>query len=89
MQEQDRTTVRLLKDYWRTQGACIESLPLAFGEGETPLSWHLTAIEKRAIERAWERIREETLAAITTFLQGGAVTEEGQRCLSGTGGGKS
>ena len=85
----NRTTLRLLKDYWRTQGACIESLPLAFGQGETPLSWHLTATEKRAIEGAWERIREETLGAITTFLQGGAVTEEGQSCLSGTSAGKS
>jgi hypothetical protein len=85
----NRTTLRLLKDYWRTQGACIESLPLAFGQGETPMSWHLTASEKRAIEGAWERIREGTVGAIRTFLQGGAATEEGQRCLANIGAGNS
>jgi hypothetical protein len=53
------------------------------------MSWHLTAIEKRAIEGAWERLREETLGAITSFLQGGAATEEGQRCLSNIGAGNS
>ena len=53
------------------------------------MSWHLTAIEKRAIEGAWDRIREDTLAAIARFLRGDAVTEEGQTCLSDAGAGNS
>jgi hypothetical protein len=78
----NRTTLRLLKDYWRTQGACIESLPLAFGEGETPMSWHMTGIQKRAIDDAWSRIGAAAHETVERFLEGEAVTSEGRACLS-------
>ena len=77
----NRTTLRLLKDYWRSQGTCIETLPVPFGDRATPMSWHLTLREKRAIEEAWAGISGRVSQAVGTFLHGGAPTDEGERCL--------
>ena len=78
----NRTTLRLLKDYWRSRGTCIESIPVPLDEGDTAMSWHLTAVEKRAIDHAWNTMESRTLTAVTAFLMGEAPTDEGRRCLS-------
>ena len=38
----NRTSLRLLKQYWQAHDVCIESLAVPFGAGDAPLSWHLT-----------------------------------------------
>jgi hypothetical protein len=82
----NRTTLRLLKDYWRTRGTCIESLVVPFNNGEAPMSWHLTAREKQQITDGWNKIAAEKLGGVRQFLAGKAATAEGAACLAGRDG---
>ena len=66
----NRTSLRLLKDYWQLRDVCIESLAMPFGAGEAPLSWHLTDKEKKAIGQAWANTASSHIAAVSAFLEG-------------------
>jgi hypothetical protein len=66
----NRTSLRLLKDYWQSRDVCIESLAMPFGAGEAPLSWHLTDREKKAIAQAWANTAPSHIAAVSAFLEG-------------------
>ena len=66
----NRTSLRLLKDYWQSRDVCIESLAMPFGAGEAPLSWHLTDKEKKAIGQAWANTAPSHIAAVGAFLEG-------------------
>jgi hypothetical protein len=50
----NREALRLLKAYWRTRGACIESIEASFDGVGAPMSWHLTAAEKRDVDEEWQ-----------------------------------
>lgn len=78
----NRTTLRLLKDYWRLKGTCIESVVVPFNNGKAPMSWHLTGREKQQITDGWNRIAAEKLGAVRRFLAGQAATKEGAGCLA-------
>jgi hypothetical protein len=66
----NRTSLRLLRQYWQTQQVCIESLAVPFGAGDAPLSWHLTNAEKRAIRQKWTDDAPFYVASVRAFLEG-------------------
>ena len=68
----NRASIRLLKDYWLQRGVCIASVEAPFGGASAPLSWHLTAAEKRAVDAEWNRTSVRTVEAVRVFLQGGS-----------------
>jgi len=70
----NRTSLRLLRQYWQTQQVCIESLAVPFGAGDAPLSWHLTNAEKRAIRQKWTDDAPFYLASVRAFLEGRSAT---------------
>ena len=70
----NRTSLRLLKQYWQTQQVCIESLAVPFGAGDAPLSWHLTDSEKRAIRKKWIDDAPSYVASVRAFLEGRSAT---------------
>ncbi len=78
----NRNVLQLLEKYWRTQSTCIESLSVPFGSDETPMSWHLTTVEKTAVDQAWANVHDRTTTALRAFLDGGAATDEGRACLA-------
>ena len=68
----NRASIRLLKDYWLQRGVCIASVEAPFGGASAPLSWHLTAAEKRAVDAEWNRTSVRTVEAVRAFLEGGS-----------------
>jgi hypothetical protein len=74
----NRTALRLLKDYWTSRNICLDSIQVPFGEDTAPLSWHLTAVEKRAVDTAWTRMAAQSSAAVADFLAG--RTPDGAAC---------
>ena len=67
----NRAAIRLLKDYWLQRGVCVASIQAPFGGAEAPLSWHLTAAEKRAVDDEWNRTSVRVVEAVRMFLDGG------------------
>jgi hypothetical protein len=68
----NRAAIRLLKDYWLQRGVCVASAQAPFGGAEAPLSWHLTAAEKRAVDDEWNRTSGRIVEAVRKFLDGGS-----------------
>ena len=68
----NRAAIRLLKDYWLQRGVCVASAQAPFGGAEAPLSWHLTAAEKRAVDDEWNRTSVRIVEAVRKFLDGGS-----------------
>jgi hypothetical protein len=66
----NRAAIRLLKDYWQRRGVCVVSIEAPYGGTEAPLSWHLTAAEKRAVDAEWNRASVRIVEAVRTFLTG-------------------
>jgi hypothetical protein len=69
----NRAAIRLLKDYWLQRGVCVASIQAPFGGAEAPLSWHLTAAEKRAVDDEWNRTSVGIVEAVRKFLDGGSA----------------
>jgi hypothetical protein len=84
----NRTSLRLLKEFWRAKGVCVESLEVPYNpkavpppsayEAEGPLSWHLTGAEKRAIETEWRRIAAATTSTVSSYLAAESFDDEGR-----------
>jgi predicted acylesterase/phospholipase RssA len=77
----NRTTLRLLTDDWRTRSTCIETIHVPFGDRTVPMSWHMTALQKEAIDDAWKDAAKNVTAAVSAYLTGGVATPEGQACV--------
>lgn len=76
----NRAAIRLLKDYWFERDVCVESVQAPFGGTGAPMSWHLTATQKHAVDTEWNAIAPGLTEAVEKFLGGGAATMEGERC---------
>ncbi len=68
----NRAAIRLLKDYWLQRGVCVASIQAPFGGTESPLSWHLTAAEKRAVDTEWTAASVRLAEGVRTFLERGS-----------------
>ena len=66
----NRAAIRLLKDYWQQRGVCVASIQAPFGSTEAPLSWHLTAAEKRAVDEEWRRTSTPIIESLRKFVAG-------------------
>ena len=66
----NRAAMRLLKDYWQQRGVCVASIQAPFGGAEAPLSWHLTAAEKRAVDEEWNKVSTRITDAVRKFVAG-------------------
>ena len=64
----NRAAIRLLKDYWLEREVCVASIQAPFGGTDAPLSWHLTAAEKRAVDDEWSRTSVRIVEAVRDFL---------------------
>jgi hypothetical protein len=69
----NRAAVRLLKDYWQQRGVCVASIQAPFGGAEAPLSWHLTAAEKRAVDEEWNKVSTRITDVVRKFVAGGCL----------------
>ena len=65
----NRTALQLLKDYWSTRGACIESIEVPLVGKDAPMSWHLTGAQKRSIDDEWNKVADEKIRKVRQFLQ--------------------
>ena len=77
----NRAALRLLKDYWLQRGVCVVSIEAPYGGTEAPLSWHLTAAEKRAVDGEWNRASVRIVEAVRTFLAGRRPASAGGTCV--------
>ena len=77
----NRAALRLLKDYWLQQGVCVVSIEAPYGGTDAPLSWHLTAAEKRAVDDEWSRTSVRIAEAARTFLGGRRQISAGGSCV--------
>ena len=64
----NRTTLRLLKDYWAGRCVRIDPLPVPFRGGSAPMSWHMTQTEKDQIDQTWNGISADVAASVNAFL---------------------
>jgi len=78
----NRASIRLLKDYWLQRGVCIDSVQAPFGGADAPMSWHLTAAEKRAVDNEWNRTSVRIVEAVRTFLEGRRPASTAGSCVS-------
>ena len=69
----NRAAIRLLKDYWQQRGVCVASIQAPFGGAEAPLSWHLTAAEKRAVDEEWNKTSTPIVEQVRKFVAGGCL----------------
>ena len=69
----NRAAIRLLKDYWQQRGVCVASIQAPFGGADAPLSWHLTAAEKRAVDEEWNRASTPIIDQVRKFVAGGCL----------------
>jgi hypothetical protein len=76
----NRSALRLLKDYWLERGVCVESLPVPFTPGGAPMSWHMTVKEKQAIVDEWNTQQAAATRAVWEFMAGRPATPEGASC---------
>ena len=76
----NRSALRLLKDYWLERGVCIESVPVPFKRAGAPMSWHMTVKEKKSVIDEWNRLQTETAHAVSEFIAGRPATAEGAAC---------
>lgn len=66
----NRATLRLLKEYWRTQNVYIASQEIAFEAAGAPMSWHLTPVQRTAIQRLWDARAPHERECLADFLAG-------------------
>jgi hypothetical protein len=66
----NRTSLRLLKEYWRTQGVYVASQEIAFEGAGAPMSWHLTRDQRNAIETSWATRAAHERQCVAEFLAG-------------------
>jgi hypothetical protein len=64
----NRTTLRLLKDYWQGRCVHIESVRVPFSGGSAPMSWHMTQTEKDQIDQTWSGMSTAVAASVNAFL---------------------
>ena len=76
----NRSALRLLKDYWLERGVCIESVPVPFKPAGAPMSWHMTVKEKKAVISEWNKVQAATAQAVSDFIAGKPATAEGAAC---------
>ncbi len=76
----NRAAIRLLKDYWFERDVCVESVQAPFGGKDAPMSWHLTAAQKRAVDSEWDAVSQRLTEAVEKFLAADPATAEGGRC---------
>ena len=69
----NRAAIRLLRDYWQQRGVCVASIQAPFGGSDAPLSWHLTAAEKRAVDEEWNRTSTPIIDKVRKFVAGGCL----------------
>jgi predicted acylesterase/phospholipase RssA len=67
----NRAAIRLLRDYWQQRGVCVASIQAPFGGAEAPMSWHLTAAEKRAVDDEWNRTSVRSVESVRKFVTEG------------------
>jgi len=77
----NRAALRLLKDYWLQRGVCVVSIDAPYGGSEAPLSWHLTAAEKRAVDLEWAATSVRIVEAVRKFLDGRRPASAGSPCV--------
>jgi hypothetical protein len=79
----NRTMLELLAQEWRARSTCIETVHVPFGSDDTPMSWHLTQDQQRAVDAAWFALNKSQgiLDAVDSYLRGGAATLDGKSCL--------
>ena len=76
--------LELLQQKWSTFGVPIHTVKFEFNNPDTPISWHLTPSEVKAIRCAWRNDMNDCRAVVEKFLNGSDNLECGcTRCKAG------